>query len=121
MAPGAAANRLREYTAAVTRAERWRKSRRVVMSLVIRDWRRYANELCVHEEVVHGPVRLDAALAHEAGELGIVAHAMQESVEEDGLAVGVERTHGAGGEIQSARPSRCLRANSCLKMVVARS
>jgi len=55
--------------------------------------------LCVHEEVVHGPVGFDTVLADEAGELGVVTYAMQESVEEDGLAVGAELAHGAGREL----------------------
>ena len=32
-----------------------------------------------HEEVVHGPVGLDAVLADEGGELGVVADAVQQA------------------------------------------
>ena len=53
----------------------------------------------MHEEVVHGPVWFDSALTHEAGELGIVADTVQKRVEEDGLPIGTERSHGAGSEV----------------------
>ena len=53
----------------------------------------------MHEEVVHGPVGFDAALTHDAGELRVVADAVQERVEEDRLAVGAKRPHGAGCEV----------------------
>ena len=51
---------------------------------------RFLGPFSVHEEVVHRPVGFDAALTHEAGELSIVADAVQKRVEEDGLAVGAK-------------------------------
>jgi len=53
----------------------------------------------VHEEVVHRPVGFDAALTRQTCELGVVTNAVQKRVEEDGLAIGAEGPHGAGGEV----------------------
>ena len=58
----------------------------------------------MHEEVVHGPVGLDAAATREAGELCIVSDAVQKGMEEDCLAVGAERSPAAGGEVQRFIP-----------------
>ena len=58
----------------------------------------------VHEEVVHRPVGFDATLTDQSGELRVVTDAVQKRVEEDGFAVGAERAHGAGGEVQRFVP-----------------
>jgi hypothetical protein len=62
------------------------------------------NALKIHHEIVHRPVWFDAALPSEAGELGVVAYAMQKRVKEDGLAVGAGLAHGAGGELEGFVP-----------------
>ena len=58
----------------------------------------------MHEEIVHGPVGLDATLAYKAGELSVMANAVEQRVEEDGFAVGVERARSAGDEVDRFAP-----------------
>src|SRR5882762_3258645 len=58
----------------------------------------------VHQEVVHGPVRFEAVLADEGGELGVVADRMHHGVHKDGLAFRFEPAYRDGGELELLRP-----------------
>ncbi len=56
------------------------------------------------EEEVHGPVGLEAVLPDEGGELGVVADAVHEGVDEDGAARGAEAAGGDGLEVELVVP-----------------
>src|SRR3982074_1001367 len=60
---------------------------------------RFLGPFSVHEQVGDERIGFDAALTHEAGELSIVADAVQKRVEEDGFPVGAERPHGTSSEL----------------------